>query len=113
MRFTDWLFSSESEPGGDWSTVHGVVYSPAVVLPSRNIYRAEVSYSYPAGDEYYSGFYKRLFLLESAADRFLAQFPKGRKITVHYRRNHPEVSSLFKQDMFQADMNEVDQHGTV
>jgi hypothetical protein len=95
----DPLFQSKKESSGDWSRAQGAVHGTSVRLLTRNIYLAEISYSYPAGGEYYSGHFLRFFFSEKAADSFVAPFPQGRKIVVRYRPNSPAVSTLFAEDM--------------
>src|SRR5260370_1609902 len=101
MGLSDWLFQSEEEDDDatDWPSATGEVHSAEVHVRSRDVYTAEISYFYSARGEYYSGYLQHLFFSEDEAYDFLAHFPKGRKIVVHYCPDKPEVSVLFEQSI--------------
>ena len=60
-------------------------------------YIARVDYSYSVNSEYYSGYFERVFLRESSADRFVAAM-KGQQIFVRSHPQKPERSAMRLQD---------------
>ena len=83
-----------------WSMTQGHVEFGSV--EERHIryikyYVARIDYSYSVNNEYYSGFFERVFLRESSADRFIATM-KGQVIFIRSHPNRPERSALLQQD---------------
>ncbi len=79
-----------------WSMTQGRVEFGSV--EERHIryvtyYVARIDYSYSVNNEYYSGFFERVFLRESSADRFVAAV-KGQVIFIRSHPNRPERSAL-------------------
>jgi hypothetical protein len=101
MGLFERLFQSdEEEPSLDWPTAPGEVYSTCTQYGRGDEgCRAEITYSYQAGGEYYSGTFQILLGSEQDANEYLVPFTPGRKILVHYNPDKPEVSTLFEQDM--------------
>jgi len=60
-------------------------------------YSAQMSYSYAAEGEYYSGFYKKVFFHESSAEKLIDQL-KGRDTFVRHKRASPQVSTILRED---------------
>ena len=83
-----------------WSMTQGRVEFGSV--EERHIryvkyYVARIDYSYSVNNEYYSGFFERVFLRESSADRFVAAM-KGQGIFIRSHPNRPERSALVQRD---------------
>jgi hypothetical protein len=60
-------------------------------------YVARIDYSYSFNNEYYSGYFERVFLRESSADHFVGKM-KGQPIFIRANPGRPEKSALLKQD---------------
>ena len=60
-------------------------------------YIARVDYSYAVNNEYYSGYFERVFLRESSADKFVADM-KNQAIFVRSNPTRPEKSAFLVQD---------------
>lgn len=60
-------------------------------------YVARVDYSYSVNNEYYSGYFERVFLRESSADKFVAGM-KNQAIFVRSHPTRPERSACLLQD---------------
>lgn len=63
----------------------------------KNLYVGRLDYSYSVNGEYYSGFYEKIFVWESGANRFVDAMKK-QAVFVRYKPNHPERSALLKDD---------------
>lgn len=60
-------------------------------------YIARIDYSYSVNNEYYSGYFEKVFLSESSADRFVETM-KGQQIFLRSNPHRPDRSALLKQD---------------
>ena len=60
-------------------------------------YVARIDYSYSYSNDYYSGYFERVFVRESSADNFVAGL-KGKPIFIRANPSRPEKSALLKQD---------------
>ncbi len=60
-------------------------------------YIARIDYSYSVNNQYYSGYFEKVFLRESSADKFVATM-KGQQIFVRSNPHRPDRSALLKQD---------------
>jgi hypothetical protein len=83
-----------------WSMTQGRVEFGSV--EERHIryityYVARVDYSYSVNNEYYSGFFERVFLRENSADRFISTM-KDRMIFIRSHPDRPEKSALLQHD---------------
>ncbi|MBZ5597400.1 MAG: DUF3592 domain-containing protein [Acidobacteriia bacterium] len=71
------------------------------VIPQRtrykDLYKARLDYSYTVNNEYYAGYYEKLFVWETAADRFVEGM-KGQMVFIRYKAEKPERSALSKED---------------
>jgi hypothetical protein len=81
----------------DWPTTHGVVFTCHVGQDER-LWVAEVTYSYSAVGEYWSGSMRRHFGLERDADAFAALHPNGSPVVVRYNPALPEQSVVLSED---------------
>ena len=62
-------------------------------------YLAELSYSYAANGDYYSGIYHRRFRRNKRAEEFLERFPRETIIPIHYSPAKPEISVVLTHDL--------------
>ncbi len=60
-------------------------------------YIARIDYSYSVNNEYYSGYFERVFLRESSADKFVASM-KEQPVFVRSNPRRPDRSALLGQD---------------
>ncbi len=60
-------------------------------------YLAQMAYSYAVDGEYYSGYYERIFLRESSAQKFADEL-KGKPAFVRHKASSAEVSTLLRED---------------
>jgi len=98
-RILLWNYAKRFLASG-WSMTQGRVEFGSV--EERHIryityYVARIDYSYSVNNEYYSGFFERVFLRESSADRFVDTV-KGQVIFIRSHPNRPERSALLGQD---------------
>jgi hypothetical protein len=63
----------------------------------KDLYQARLDYSYTVNGEYFAGYYEKMFVLESSADRFVEGM-KGQMVFVRYSVRKPERSTLVKED---------------
>ena len=83
-----------------WSTTQGrVEFGSVEERRTRyfSYYIARIDYSYSVNNEYYSGYFEKVFLRESSADMFVATM-KGQMIFIRSNPHRPERSALLKQD---------------
>jgi hypothetical protein len=99
IRFSTWSTVKGLMAGG-WTTTQGRVEFGSVLEHRARYFSyfvATIYYSYSVNNEYYSGNFERVFLRESAADRFVSNL-KDQMIFVRSNSNHPERSAILKQD---------------
>jgi hypothetical protein len=60
-------------------------------------YIARIDYSYCVNNDYYSGYFEKVFMRESSADR-LVETMKGQQVFVRSNPSRPDRSALLKQD---------------
>jgi hypothetical protein len=60
---------------------------------------AEITYSYSAFGEYYSGTYRRGFRRKKKAEAFLERFPRNSPVPVRYKPNRPDISTVLRTDL--------------
>jgi hypothetical protein len=99
IRAFAWNYAKAFLIGG-WYTSQGTVEFGTVeehVIRFIRYYVARLDYSYTVNNEYYSGYFEKVFLRESSADRFVATM-KGQPIFVRSSPHRPERSALLKQD---------------
>ncbi len=80
------------------ATVETGAIGPIPREVSRGVWLVEVPYSYSVAGEYYAGFIQQQFFDLDTAERFAAGFPSGRKLTLRYRQDNPEISVVLPQD---------------
>lgn len=85
---------------GSWPTTQGTVESGTISTYRTKYgkyYVAELAYSYAVSGEYYSGYYKKTFLREASAQRFVDGL-KGQMVFVRHKADSAGRSVLLKQD---------------
>jgi hypothetical protein len=82
-----------------WPIADGKVFSCAVQRDDLHGWVAEITYSYVALGEYYSGTYKRGFHRKKKAESFRERFPGSTLIPVRYKAEQPQISTLLLGDM--------------
>ena len=82
-----------------WPMANGRVFDGAVVQDDIQGWAAELSYSYNAFGEYYSGIYRRGFRRKKSAEAFLARLPRETPIAVRYKAEKPEISTVLTADL--------------
>ncbi|MBZ5705780.1 MAG: hypothetical protein LAN63_10535 [Acidobacteriia bacterium] len=83
-----------------WPTTQGGIEF-GNVIPQRtrykDLYKARLDYSSTVNSEYYAGCYEKLFVWETAADRFIESM-KGQMVFIRYKAEKPERSAFIKED---------------
>jgi hypothetical protein len=82
-----------------WPMADGRIFNGALVRDEIQGWAIELTYSYTAFGEYYSGKYFRGFRRKKTAEAFLERFPRDTPIPVRYKAEHPEISTLLLSDM--------------
>ena len=99
LRVTLWqrirAWGAQSWPISQGKTEFGTVIEHRTRYFSY--YSAQMSYSYAAEGEYYSGFYEKVFFRESSAEKLIDQL-KGRGTVVRHKRTSPAVSIILRED---------------
>jgi Protein of unknown function (DUF3592) len=81
----------------DWPTATGVIFTCHIGNTER-VWVAEVTYSYSAAGEYWSGQIHRHFALEKDAEKYAESHPNGSSVMVRYDPNKPEKSVVLADD---------------
>ena len=81
-----------------WPVADGKVFSGKVEKDDLG-WATELTYSYAALGEYYSGTFRRGFRRKKNAEAFLERFPRQTPIPVRYKPQKPEMSALLLSDM--------------
>lgn len=82
-----------------WPMANGRVFDSAVVQDDIQGWAAELTYSYNAFGEYYSGIYRRGFRRKKSAEAFLERLPRETPIAVRYKAEKPEISTVLTADL--------------
>ena len=83
-----------------WSIADGRTFGVGSVEPDDlHNWVAEITYSYSAFGEYYSGTYRRGFRRKKKAEAFLERFPRNSPIPVRYKPNRPDISTVLPADL--------------
>jgi hypothetical protein len=77
----------------------GRIFNSAVGRDEIQGWAVELTYSYTAFGEYYSGKYFRGFRRKKSDEAFLERFPRETPIPVRYKAEQPEISRLLLSDM--------------
>jgi hypothetical protein len=82
-----------------WPQADGKVFQCDIVPDDLQGWAAELTYSYTALGEYYSGTYRRGFRRKKKAEAFLERFPRNTPIPVRFKAERPEVSTVLLSDV--------------
>jgi hypothetical protein len=82
-----------------WRPTEGIVHTARAEFADQ-IWTLTVAYSYSWEGEYHSGFYKRQFASEKAADEAAEKFPKDSTLMVRVDADHPQTSAVLESDQF-------------
>jgi hypothetical protein len=82
-----------------WPMADGRIFNSLIGRDEWQGWAVELTYSYSAFGEYYSGKYFRGFRRKKNAEAFLERFPRETPIPVRYKAEKPEVSTLLPADM--------------
>jgi hypothetical protein len=82
-----------------WPMANGRVFDGQIEQDEIQGWAAEITYSYTAVGEYYSGIYRRSFRLKKNAEAFLARLPRETPIPVRYKAERPEISIVLTTDL--------------
>jgi len=81
-----------------WPVADGTIFQSEVVHGDEGCY-AQLTYSYTANGEYFSGTYQKRFTRTKKAEAFVERFPSGTRIPVHYKPEKPELSAVVFADL--------------
>jgi RNase H-fold protein (predicted Holliday junction resolvase) len=82
-----------------WPMADGRIFDSSVQHDDIHGWAAELTYSYTAFGEYYSGIYHRGFRRKKRAEAFLERLPCETPVPVRYKAERPEISTLLLSDM--------------
>ncbi|MBZ5679692.1 MAG: hypothetical protein LAO24_06275 [Acidobacteriia bacterium] len=82
-----------------WPMADGKIFQGRLRPDDLQIWAAELTYSYTAMGEYYSGSYRRGFRRKKKAEAFLERFPRNTPVPVRYKPEKPETSTLLLSDL--------------
>ena len=82
-----------------WPMADGKIFTGAVRRDDLQGWVANITYSYVALGEYYSGVYRRGFRRKKTAEAFLDRFPRNTPVPVRYRPDHSDTSTLLLEDL--------------
>lgn len=82
-----------------WPMADGKVFDGRVEQSEVQGWAAELTYSYSALGDYYSGTFSKTFLRKNSAEAFLQRFPRGTPIAIRYKAEDPQVSTLLLSDV--------------
>jgi hypothetical protein len=82
-----------------WPMANGRIFDGAVVQDDLQGWAAELTYSYNAFGEYYSGVYRRGFRRKKSAEAFIERLPRETPIPVRYKAENPGISTVLTSDL--------------
>jgi hypothetical protein len=82
-----------------WPMADGKIFQGQILPDDIQGWAADLTYSYIALGEYYSGTYRRGFRRKKKAEAFLERFPRGTPIPVRFKAGRPEVSTMLLSDL--------------
>jgi hypothetical protein len=78
---------------------NGRVFDTAIVQDDIQGWAVEITYSYVALGEYYSGLYRRGFRRKKRAEAFVERLPRETPIPVRYKAERPDISTVLTSDL--------------
>jgi hypothetical protein len=82
-----------------WPMADGTIFDGAVQQDDLLGWATELTYSYTALGDYYSGIFRRGFRRKKKAEAFLERFPRQTPVPVRFKSENPEISRLLLSDM--------------
>jgi len=82
-----------------WPIADGRIFDSSVRQDELLGWAVELTYSYTAFGEYYSGTYSRGYRRKKRAEALLERLPSGTPVPVRYKAERPETSTLLPADM--------------
>ena len=82
-----------------WPLADGKIFQAKIGSRQDFGWFVNLTYSYCAEGEYYSGTYQQDFFRKKRAEAFAERFPGGTQIPVHYRPGKPETSTVVPEDL--------------
>ena len=82
-----------------WPMADGKIFDGKVAQGDIHGWSAELTYSYSAFGEYYSGAFSKGFTLKKNAESFLERFPRGTPVPIRYKADKPGISALLLSDV--------------
>jgi uncharacterized protein DUF3592 len=82
-----------------WPLAEGKIFMAKVGSRQDFGWFVNLTYSYSAEGEYYSGNFQQDFLRKKTAEAYAERFPSGTQIPVRYRPGRPETSAVVPQDL--------------
>ena len=82
-----------------WPMADGKVFDGRIGQSDIQGWAAELTYSYSALGEYYSGTFSKGFRRRKTAEAFLERFPRGTPIPIRYKAEDPQTSTLLLSDV--------------
>ena len=82
-----------------WPMADGKIFDGNVQRDDLQGWAAELTYSYSALGDYYSGTYRRGFYRKKKAEAFLERFPRNTPVPVRFKPTNPDTSTLLLSDL--------------
>jgi len=82
-----------------WPMADGKIFTGDVRADDLQGWVTDITYSYVAFGEYYSGTYRRGFRRKKRAEAFLERLPRNTPLPVPYKPGRPETSTLLLSDL--------------
>jgi len=82
-----------------WPMADGKIFDGRVKPSEISGWAVELTYSYSAFGEYYSGSFVKAFTRKKHAEAFLERFPRGTPLPVRYKAENAAVSTLLLSDI--------------
>ena len=82
-----------------WPMADGKIFDGRIGQSDIQGWAAEITYSYSALGEYYSGTFSKGFRRKKTAEAFLERFPRGTPIPIRYKAEKPQISTLLLSDV--------------
>ena len=82
-----------------WPMADGKIFDGHVQSDDLQGWVTNITYSYVAMGEYYSGTYRHGFRRKKKAEAFLERLPRNTPIPVRYKPDQPETSTVLLTDL--------------
>ena len=82
-----------------WPMADGKIFNGVLQPDDLQGWVANITYSYVALGEYYSGAYRHGFRRKKRAEAFLERLPRNTLIPIRYKPDHPDTSTVLLADL--------------